>query len=200
MPLIVVVGGPCSGKTTIANKLKEFIEKEKGKKVIHINEELVGVNKIEFYKDSTVEKIIRAKLKSNVEKNLDDKTFVIMDSLNYIKGYRYELYCLVRTYMTRHCVVRFLIKKVYCKTDLEICLKLNNNSVYPEDLLKDLYSRMEEPNPHSIFLLIKDRWDNPMVQINFGEEINYEGIYSNLIEGKKPRDPVSTKNVLFKIY
>jgi len=105
MPLIVIVGGPCSGKTYIATKLKEFIEKEKGKCVVHINEELLGVNKVDFYKDSTVEKIIRAKLKSNVEKNLDDKTFVIIDSLNYIKGYRYELYCLVRTYMTRHCVV-----------------------------------------------------------------------------------------------
>ena len=34
-----------------------------------------------------------------------------------------------------------------------------------------------------------------MVQINFGEEINFEGIYSNLVEGKKPREPVSTKNV-----
>lgn len=105
MPLIVIVGGPCSGKTTVATKLKEFLEKEKGRKVIHINEEILGVNKVEFYKDSTVEKIIRAKLKSNVEKNLDDKNIVIMDSLNYIKGYRYELYCLVRTYMTRHCVV-----------------------------------------------------------------------------------------------
>lgn len=105
MPLIVIVGGPCSGKTTIATKLKDFLEKEKAKKVIHINEEALGVNKLEFYKDSTSEKIVRAKLKSNVEKNLDDKTFVIIDSLNYIKGYRYELYCLVRTYLTRHCVV-----------------------------------------------------------------------------------------------
>lgn len=28
----------------------------------------------------------RALLKSNVEKNLNDKTIVILDSLNYIKG------------------------------------------------------------------------------------------------------------------
>lgn len=34
-----------------------------------------------------------------------------------------------------------------------------------------------------------------MVEINFSDEINLENIYSNLIEGKKPRDPVSTKNV-----
>lgn len=105
MPLIVICGGPCSGKTTTAEKIKDYLEKDKSKKVILMNEENLGVNKLDFYKDSTSEKIIRAKLKSNVEKNLDDKTIVIIDSMNYIKGYRYELYCLVRTYQTRHCVV-----------------------------------------------------------------------------------------------
>lgn len=38
-----------------------------------------------------------------------------------------------------------------------------------------------------------------MVLINFGDEINYETIFNNLIDGKKPRDPVSTKNVKIKI-
>ena len=150
MPLIVIVGGPCCGKTTTAVKIKDFLEKEKDKKVILINEETLGVNKLDFYKDSTSEKIIRAKLKSNVEKNLDDKSIVIIDSMNYIKGYRYELYCLVRTFQTRHCIVYIpVINQVYCKAELDVCLKLNNNNVYPEDLLKDLYSRMEEPNPNS---------------------------------------------------
>lgn len=75
-------------------------------------------------------------------------------------------------------------------------MKLNNNNVYSEELLKDLYSRMEEPNPHSkIINLFIDRWDNPMIKLNFGEEIDYEAIFSSIVEGKKPRDPVSTKNV-----
>jgi hypothetical protein len=59
---------------------------------------------------------------------------------------------------------------------------------------------MEEPNPNSNKPFNLDRWDNPMVQINFGEDINFEAIYNNLIEGKKPRDPVSTKNVEIVIY
>ena len=90
---------------------------------------------------------------------------------------------------------------MYCKTDLEVCLKLNNNNVYTEELLKDLYSRMEEPNPHSIhYIYLLDRWDNPLVTINFGEEIDYEAIFSSQIEGKKPREPVSTKNVKLHSY
>ena len=100
-----MVGGPCSGKTFLAKKIEEYINNEKKKKVILINEEFLGLNKEEFYKDSTTEKMIRAKLKSECERNLDDETVVILDSLNYIKGYRYELFCLVRNFKTRHCLV-----------------------------------------------------------------------------------------------
>ncbi|MEQ2172197.1 kti12, chromatin associated, partial [Goodea atripinnis] len=31
---------------------------------------------------------------------------VILDSLNYIKGYRYELFCLTKHAQTPHCLVR----------------------------------------------------------------------------------------------
>jgi protein KTI12 len=149
MPLVVMVGPPCSGKTFNALKIKTFIEKEKGKEVFLINEEYLSTVKEEAYKDSTSEKMHRAKLKSEAEKFLDDKSVVILDSLNYIKGYRYELYCIVRNLKTRHCLV-------YCQTDLETCLKLNtnqnnelNSSPYSEELLRDLFSRMEVPNSKS---------------------------------------------------
>lgn len=180
MPLIIMVGGPCSGKSSAAIKLKEYIEKEKNKKCHIINEEEFQLNKIEAYKDSASEKIHRAKLKSETEKLLDDNSVVILDSLNYIKGYRYELYCLVRNFKTRHCIV-------YCKTEKEICQKMNTiKSEYTEDLLLDLYSRMEEPIP-------SNRWDNPLHFVYFEENPDYEGIFNCLFEGKRPRDPVSTK-------
>ena len=180
MPLIIMVGGPCSGKTTAAKKLKEYIEKEKNKKCYIINEEEFKLNKSESYKDSTSEKIHRAKLKSETEKLLDDNTVVILDSLDYIKGYRYELFCLVRNFKTRHCIV-------YCKNELEICQKLNTiNNEYSDELLKDLYSRMEEPNSNN-------RWDNPLHMIYFEENPDYEMIYNCLFEGKRPREPVSAK-------
>ena len=145
-----MVGPPCSGKTFNALKIKSYLEKEKGKEVFLINEEYLSSIKEEAYKDSTSEKMHRAKLKSEAEKFLDDKCVVILDSLNYIKGYRYELYCIVRNLKTRHCLV-------YCQTDLDTCLKLNinqNNELnsgcpYSEELLRDLFSRMEIPNSNS---------------------------------------------------
>jgi len=56
----------------------------------------LGFVKSDYYKDPQMEKILRASLKSNVEKLIDKNRVVIIDSLNYIKGFRYELYCLAR--------------------------------------------------------------------------------------------------------
>lgn len=207
MPLIVIVGAPCAGKTTYAGKIKEYLQKEKQAEVILVNEENLGLNKMDFYKDSNSEKMLRAKLKSEVEKWLDDKRFVIMDSLNYIKGYRYELYCLVRNFKTTLCVI-------YLPRSLDFCLNNNNkivsinsekeitdnlevkldslniakeeiNQVYKEDMLKDLYSRMEEP-------IAKNRWDSPLYQIYQDEEVPYEEIHTNLVSGKRPAYAIST--------
>lgn len=177
-----MVGGPCSGKTHNANKIAEFIQTEKKKEVVLINEEWLDLTKANYYKDSNTEKLLRAKLKSEVEKHLDDNKVVILDYLNYIKGYRYELFCLVRNFKTRLCLV-------YLKVDFDVCLKYNalsQSPVYSEELLKDLYSRMEEPKE-------TNRWDNPLFTVFYLEECPYEQIYGSLFEGKRPKDPVSTK-------
>ena len=120
-------------------------------------------------------------MRSEVEKNISDKTITIIDSLNYIKGSRYEFYCLVRKCKTRHCVI-------YIKSTLEKCLENNKllEQPYDEELLQDLFSRMEEP-------IQSNRWDYPLYMIYPGEETPYEDICISLFEGKKARDPVSTK-------
>lgn len=78
-----------------------------------INEELLGLNKAEYLKDPQSEKILRASIKSNVEKFMDQQRVVIVDSLNYIKGYRYELYCLARNAQTNTVTV-------FVDTDIEM--------------------------------------------------------------------------------
>lgn len=55
--------------------------------------------------DSAAEKNTRGSLKSEVEHSLNTSTFVILDSMNYIKGYRYELFCIARAQKVPHCVV-----------------------------------------------------------------------------------------------
>lgn len=97
MPLIVICGVPGSGKTTRANELREYFEVQK-EKVVHVvseNEivESSGRNKNEIYGESKLEKNIRADLKSNSLRLLNKNDVVIIDGGNYIKGYRYEIYC-----------------------------------------------------------------------------------------------------------
>lgn len=70
-----------------------------------INEESLGFNKSESYDDPIHEKMLRSSLRSNVEKHLDSENVVICDSMNYIKGFRYELYCLARNAQTTITVI-----------------------------------------------------------------------------------------------
>lgn len=58
--------------------------------------------------DAAAEKETRGSLRAAVDHALNAKTVVVLDSLNYIKGFRYQLYCAARAESTQHCVVRFV--------------------------------------------------------------------------------------------
>lgn len=101
MPLIVLVGCPSSGKSSRALELKEFFE-EKKDKIVHIisENEIIkksGIDKNAVYQDSQKEKMTRADLKSNSLRQLNKNDLVIIDGGNYIKGYRYEIYCATKS-------------------------------------------------------------------------------------------------------
>ena len=95
--------------------------------------------------------MMRASLRSNVEKHLDTENIVICDSQNYIKGFRYELYCLAWNAQTT-------ITVVFCDTKDEVAKKLNDERAEDDkfngDLFDDLCARMERPNPSSKFSLL----------------------------------------------
>ena len=98
-------GRPSTGKSTRARELKQFFEENTKMPVLMLNEESLGLDKNQAYSDTIKEKEFRAFLRSHVEKNLNSQTIVILDTLNYIKGVRYELYCLARTAKSTYCVV-----------------------------------------------------------------------------------------------
>lgn len=89
---------------------------------------LTKVNKI-FDADNEQEKITRNRFKFEAEKNLNIETVVIVDSMNYIKGYRYQMYCIAREMKTTYCVV-------FCNASLEQARIFNqkNENRYPEAL------------------------------------------------------------------
>jgi protein KTI12 len=73
--------------------------------LIVANEETLLLNKKTAFQDATKEKMTRGVLKSYVDQKLNSKSVVILDSLNYIKGFRYELHCMARELRSSHCVV-----------------------------------------------------------------------------------------------
>ena len=48
MPLIVIVGLPCSGKTTVSEAIREYLVAN-GQEVELVNDESLGINKQEAY-------------------------------------------------------------------------------------------------------------------------------------------------------
>ena len=122
MPLIIIAGGPVSGKTKRAYELASYFSKTYSKEVIVVNEESLKMDKAASYKDSSSEKVLRLAIKSTVEKSLTTSNIVIADSLNYIKGFRYEMFCIARTLQTT-------ITTIYCDTPIEIAKKWNELQV-----------------------------------------------------------------------
>lgn len=106
MPLVIVTGLPCSGKTRFSEALKSFVETAyPTTKILVINDESLHLSKQNGYSTVPEEKRARATFMSAIERSISKDVLVIADSLNYIKGYRYQLYCIARATNTPHCCV-----------------------------------------------------------------------------------------------
>lgn len=186
MPLLVICGKPGSGKTFRANQLVEYFKATRpSMEVVLINAEAFAINKEQMYGTFAKEKELRAFFRSNINKSLTKSNLVIVDSLNYIKGLRYEMFCLARTAKSSYCVL-------FCDNDLNSCIEQNAQQPEPslrfsEGLLKDLFSRMEMPNSNN-------RWDSPLYTVWPHEELPVEAINGSLFkDAKKMKEPVSTQ-------
>lgn len=108
------------------------------------------------FADVPSEKNTRGLLKSSIDRGLaHPHTVVIFDSLNNIKGYRYELWCLARSAATRYAMV-------HIDTPVETCREWNelrNGDSFPSDIFEDLATRFERPDA-------RNRWDAPLFSIN----------------------------------
>lgn len=106
-------GYPSSGKTYRSNQLVDFFNNKitnatdtryNRLTVCHINDQSLGVSR-DKYQEAKSEKNARAEEYSAVKRALGKDTIVIADGLNYIKGFRYQLYCEAKALQTPSCVV-----------------------------------------------------------------------------------------------
>ncbi|KAI9812856.1 MAG: hypothetical protein M1827_004374 [Pycnora praestabilis] len=176
MPLILVSGYPCAGKTHRSLQLVQFLHEKitanaampnpdpriSRLKIHHINVQGLGVTR-DVYREARAEKDARAAEYSAIKRALGKDDIVIADGLNYIKGFRYQLYCEAKAAGTPSCVV-------HVGTPVKTCQETNTSRLndgetgggYPIDVFENLLFRYEEPNGMS-------RWDSPLFTVLYDD-------------------------------
>nr|ACO11022.1 KTI12 homolog [Caligus rogercresseyi] len=186
MPLVIITGIPSSGKTRTAIQIQEFFERQKGKKVILISElnEAKSKSRNDIFKDSTKEKVLRGEFKSDILRSLNKEDLIIADGSNYIKGFRYELYCATKSYKTPQITV-------HCDVSPPDAKELNahrdsEDSKYSDEIFDALVMRYEAP-------IYSNRWESPLFLSIKGRDLAFEDMYSALYERKPPPPNQSTQ-------
>lgn len=119
------------------------------------------------YRDARSEKEARATEYSAVKRLLSADDIVIADGLNYIKGFRYQLFCEAKALQTPSCVVAFpppslppaplTRPEVHVAAPEDVC-RARNIDAYAPDVFDNLVFRYEEPNGMA-------RWDSPLFTV-----------------------------------
>ncbi|KAL8709563.1 MAG: hypothetical protein Q9220_005655 [cf. Caloplaca sp. 1 TL-2023] len=169
MPMILLSGYPSSGKTYRSNQLIDFFNTKirdapephiSRLKVVHINDQSLGISR-DVYREARSEKDARAVEYSAVKRALGRDTIVIADGLNYIKGFRYQLYCEAKAVQTPSCVVHIGTPISKCKgMNAQLLGKLEEDGGYEDDIFENLVFRYEEPNGMT-------RWDSPLFTVPY---------------------------------
>lgn len=169
MQLILVSGYPSSGKTYRSQQLVEFFNRKisesaepkvKRLKVHHIDDQGLGLSR-DVYAAAKPEKDARATFSSAVKRELNRDAIVVADGMNYIKGFRYQLYCEAKAVETPNCVV-------HVGTPIDKCRELNDEALkaatggYESEMFENLVFRYEEPNGMS-------RWDAPLFTVPYDD-------------------------------
>uniref|UniRef100_A0A383WLJ4 Protein KTI12 homolog n=1 Tax=Tetradesmus obliquus TaxID=3088 RepID=A0A383WLJ4_TETOB len=156
MPLIVLSGQPCSGKSTVAATLQQLLQPSHPVHVV--DEPSLHLERNTAYQTTVQEKATRGTLKSAVERAISKKTVIILDSLNNIKGYRYELWCVARAAGTRYVMVHVATPAATCS---EWNAARPDGQRYSEAVFQDLAGRFETPDS-------RNRWDAPLFTVRPG--------------------------------
>ncbi|KAJ5119172.1 hypothetical protein N7448_010879 [Penicillium atrosanguineum] len=193
MPLVILTGYPCSGLTYRANQLASLIEKTqdaifassesaspvtlKARYKVHVVPSHDASHPRTVYDHARTEKEARGVAYARAKRALTKDSIVLLDGMNYIKGWRYQLWCETKAAGTTCCVVHVGTPIDQCVANNDARLKrqaqkddsqtpekttvsgeaqsTDNEEPYPSDLLNNLIFRYEEPSTHS-------RWDKPL--------------------------------------
>ncbi|KAI8460366.1 chromatin associated protein KTI12, partial [Phakopsora pachyrhizi] len=115
--------------------------------------------------DSRTERVARANFLSSTIRQLSKDQIVVCDGMNYIKGFRYQLYCAAREAGIRTCTIHIANLPERC---LANNMKLPEDNRYDQETISNFFSRYEEPNSAV-------RWDSPLVVLPWCDSLCENG-------------------------
>ncbi|KAK1124369.1 hypothetical protein K0M31_006736 [Melipona bicolor] len=122
-------------------------------------------------------------MKSMIQRMLNTNDILIIDGSNYIKGYRYEIYCITKLYKTPQCII-------FCDMPIEHAWLCNERrseyEKYNREIFDALVMRYEIPDS-------KNRWDLPLFITSAEDELKFDEIYKMLYEVEAPKPNLSTQ-------
>jgi len=194
MACITISGYPCSGKSYRAEQLKKALEERladpqyTGPKLkVHVlSDEEINVSR-NAYDESRLEKPARSAMLTAVTRHFSKDTILIIDGMNYIKGYRYQIYCAAREAGIRVCTLFVVATADMCR---ERNMQREESSQYVPSTFDNLIMRFEEPSSMV-------RWDSPLFTIPWDEQVPVDDIWKAIISGEK-RPPNQAVAVLSK--
>lgn len=183
MPLIMLAGVPCSGKSALAEQLRVYFEEVLGDpgRVFMVGDHVLHADRNIAYREMVEEKKLRGAIRDGVFRALNTHNLVIVDSTNAIKGFRFELWCAAREMATSSCVVytdapvaacqgwNAERRREYSKAHGEAHEDTADLPYYKDEIFADMASRFELPNA-------SQRWDRPMFPVFPGEDAPCDAI------------------------
>ncbi|KAI0769751.1 chromatin associated protein KTI12 [Trametes elegans] len=181
MAFITISGYPSSGKTRRAEQLRAHFETRlqdpsyEGPKlkVVVVSDDSLNISR-SVYNDGRAEKPARGALFTAVQRQMGQDTILIVDSMNYIKGFRYQMYCAAREHKLRVCTVFVVATHEQCK---EWNASREDGRAYAPETLENLLMRYEEPSSMV-------RWDSPLFTVPWTDpDVPIDDIWRAVTEG-----------------
>ncbi|TBU61681.1 chromatin associated protein KTI12 [Dichomitus squalens] len=181
MAFITITGFPCSGKSRRVGQLRAHLEirlrspvyEGPRLKVAVVSDDTLNIPR-SVYGDGRAEKSARGALFTAVQRQMGQDTILIVDSMNYIKGFRYQMYCAAREHKLRVCTVFVAATQEQCKA---WNASRQDGRAYAPETLENLMMRYEEPSSMV-------RWDSPLFTVPWiDEDVPIDDIWKAITEG-----------------
>lgn len=154
--LIIFCGTPCSGKSTLAQKIADKLENEYDYSTVIITSDafrrMVPTYQRKF--EPYLEQFIRGATYQTIQEALRLGLMVISDDINYYRSIRRQLKRISDRAKADYAII-------HVNTPLEVALKWNKKrgEPIPNSLIEDIYYKLDKPGE-------KYRWDTPLLVLD----------------------------------